>query len=116
MRFISVWMLALGAMTLAVTPAIAGEHEEKKEQKEYQCDKEKKRHKRPSFSEIDNDGDGSISQDEFIAAHIEKLERKFRHIDEDESGGLSEDELAEHHEKMKKKWRNKSEQHKKGKR
>jgi len=47
----------------------------------------------PSFDELDADGDGVVTEDEFLAPMLEHGEEMFARIDADGDRGLTSDEL-----------------------
>jgi len=51
------------------------------------------RHHRPTFSELDADGDGSVTQDEFLTPVVEHLTERFNAIDTNGDGVVSEAEF-----------------------
>jgi len=48
----------------------------------------------PSFEELDVDGDGFVSETEFVAPMLEHGQKRFAGLDADGSGSLTEDELS----------------------
>ena len=57
--------------------------------------------KPPSFKDMDQNGDGSVSLGEFTEAHTEMLQKRFRNIDTNNDGSLSQGELDEARQRMK---------------
>jgi hypothetical protein len=51
------------------------------------------RHRPPGFEELDADGNGAVSGDEFVAPMIERLDERFLSIDANGDGELTIDEL-----------------------
>lgn len=66
----------------------------------------KKRHAE-KFAKHDKDGDGSLSKDEFQAAHMERSAKAFDMMDKDKNGKLTKEELKE----GRKAWHDKMREH-----
>ena len=79
--------IAISALSIGTTAAIAGHHEDGD-------------HKNKMMERIDTDGDGFISKAEFMAKH----EEKFAKMDLNNDGKLAKDELEAAKAKMKEKW------------
>jgi hypothetical protein len=54
---------------------------------------EGRRHPRPTFTELDADADGVVTEDEFIAPLLEHASERFAAIDTDDDGVIIETEL-----------------------
>jgi hypothetical protein len=54
---------------------------------------EKRGKNRPTFDELDADGDQAVSLDEFTSIHADRVAERFDHMDEDGDGVLTDDEL-----------------------
>lgn len=90
-------LLTLGVAILALgsAPALAGHHEGDKE------------NKGGMFAQKDANGDGAISQDEFLDAYKVKAMKKFEKMDANGDGSITQDEAKAAHSKMKEKWEEK---------
>ena len=100
-----IFTILFAAVALA-SHASAGSHgdghkSDKKDKKDYPC-KMDKRGKHFSVEAMDADDNGTVSLKEFIAAHEERLKKKFAKIDSDGDGELSEEEIEAKRKKMKK--------------
>ena len=84
-------MLWLG-LSLICTPLLAQDDEDGPR-------RDRRHGQHQSFDELDQDGDGFLSFEEFVAGHMQRLNERFRRIDKDEDGALSEEELKETHKK-----------------
>ncbi len=50
-------------------------------------------HRPPSFEELDVDGNGAVTEDEFLAPMLQHGEERFSRMDADGDGSLTSDEL-----------------------
>lgn len=62
------------------------------------------RHGPPPFTEIDANGDGSVSLGEFTEAQQKQIEKRFRFMDSNNDGKLSQGEMESGRERMKKRF------------
>lgn len=89
-------LTAVAALALLTGPALAGHHEGGDD-------------KGPKmFEKLDADGNGDISEAEFVAAH----KKRFDEIDANSDGAISKDEAKAHHEARKAKWKERREEYK----
>lgn len=101
-------LLLLAAMFIGsglLIDASSAGADELRDDTEKPCPYAKGKHHDPEsvFAEMDRDGSGDISADEFVAYHEDMLRKKFARIDDDGDGKVSKTELKLHHEQMKNK-------------
>ncbi len=98
-------LAAACAAALAGTFAYAGHHEggdgHGKHGDMKKGEHGKRHHHKMEFSDLDSDGNGSVSLDEFLAHHRIWIEKKFAKIDADGNGGITEAEMKAARERMK---------------